>query len=339
MKQFRKTWLYAFVLSLGLPMTSSAMASHVPPYELGDLPEGFAVNWPKGPRRDRVVQVATAEEFNIAASTPRTKIGVTADIPSGVYISASDIDVRMVEGVVVHGLTIGKGLQRIRVRGGRFGAGGINMSYPTEYLPTRITKPEWQIEDVLFDGIEVNADAGHSALNLRGHRVAVINSHLRGGEYAIWSDTTLPLVNSDVIIAGNTLQSEGDQAVLRLVGVYNSVTVDNRIENLLLTGRKHAYRVHGESDQVFAARNTLVNGGTMFGTMPHDMIGEIWFEDSSLHHTTEDLFHPEAGRVLRLHAHGNKAYSARSCFLCFAAPSEWDVADNELFPYEPPPAQ
>jgi hypothetical protein len=316
----------------------SAMASHVGPYDLGELPEGFEVRWPKGPSKEQTVEVATAEEFNAAAATAHTKILITADIPSTIGITASHIDVRMVDGVTVHGLSIAKGVRRVRVRGGRFGAGGIEMSYPTVYYPQAATDAAWQIEDVLFDGIEVNAAADKSALTLRGNRVAVINSHLRGGEYAIWSDTTDPLVNSDVIIAGNVLQSEGDQAVLRLVGAHNSVTVDNRIEDLLLTGRKHAYRVHGESDQIFAARNLLVNGGTMFGTMPGDMIGEMWFEDNDFHHVTEDLFHPDADQVLRLRAHGNVAYSARSCFLCFQAPSEWDVDDNELHPYQPAPA-
>ena len=339
MKPIRKSWLYAFVLILGVPISATGVQAKAKPYDLGELPDGFEVRWPNGPRYDRTIEVATAEEFNAAAATGHTKILVTADIPSTVSIAASHTEVRMAEGVTVHGLAIAKGVRRIRVRGGRFGAGGIEMAYPTVYFPTKTTDEAWQIQDVLFDGIEVNAAADRTALNLRGHRVAVVNSRLRGGEYAIWSDTTEPLVNSDVIIAGNVLQSEGDQSVLRLVGVHNSVTVENRIEDLLLTGRKHAYRVHGESDQVFAARNVLVNGGTMFGTMPGDVIGEMWFEDNDLHHATEDLFHPEPSTVLRLSAHGNIAFSARSCFLCVQPPAEWDVSDNELLPYEPAPAE
>jgi hypothetical protein len=284
------------------------------------------------------VEVTTAEEFNEAASQGHTRITVTADIPGTVGISSSDIDVRMADGVSVGGLSIGRGIRRIRVKGGRVGANGISMAYPTVYSPSPRTDEAWQIQDVLFDRVEVNADANHTALQLRGNRVAVIRSHLRGGEYAIWSDTSDPLVNSDVIVAGNRLESEGDQSVFRMVGVHNAVAIENRIEDLMLTGRKHSFRVHGESDQVFAARNVLVSGGTMFGTMPGDTIGEMWFVDNEIYHQTEDLFHPDQEKVLMLHAYGNSAFSARSCFLCFDAPDGWEVDDNGLFPYEPPPA-
>jgi hypothetical protein len=339
MKQIRKNWLFVLVLILGAPISATASAKYTP-YDLGPLPDGFEVRWPHRPRTEQVVEVASAAEFNAAANTPHTKVVVTADIPSTVGIGASDIDVRMADGVTVNGLSIGMDVHRIRVRGGRFGSGGINMAYPTKYYPSKVTDEAWQQTDVLFDAIDVNADAKHSAMQLRGVRVAVINSHLRGGEYAIWSDTSDPLVNSDVIIAGNQLESEGDQCTLRLVGVQNAVTVENRLEDMLLTGHKHVYRVHGESDQVFAARNMLVNGGTMMGTMPGDTVGEIWFEDNELHHTTEDLFHPDPHAVLMLHAHNNVAYSdTRTCFLCFTAPDGWDVADNELLSYEPAPSE
>lgn len=337
MKQIRKTWLFVSVLVLGCPL--AAMAQAEPPYDLGELPEGFEVRWPEPPELVDKTTVATAAEFNAAAATPGTKIVVTASIPGTVRIAASDIEVRMEDGASVGGLSITRGARRIHVHGCRIGAGGITMAYPTVFYPSRVTDPDWAVEDVLFEEITVEAGPNASALALRGNRVAVIGSHLHGGDYAIWSDTSAPLVNSDVIIAGNVLEAEGDQATLRLVGVHNSVTVDNRLENLMLTGRKHNYRVHAESDQVFAARNLLVNAGTMFGTMPGDMIGEMWFENNEIYHLTEDLFQPARGKVLRLHARGNTAFSARPCFMCSEPPAEWEVEDNELFPYEPAPAE
>jgi hypothetical protein len=333
MKQFATLCSFVSVLVLGHPGLAAARA----PYDLGELPEGFAVDWPSKPAVDRRVEVRSAEEFNTAAATPGTRIVVRESIPSVVSISASDVDVRMAAGVSVRGVTIQKGLERIRMRGGRVEGGGITMAYPTEYYPSHDTREQWMIRDVMFDGISVHADADTTALNLRGERVALIKSYLRGGEYAIWSDTSAPLQNSDVIIAGNVLESEGDQCTVRLVGVRHAVTVDNRIEDLMLTGTKHTFRVHGHSDQVFAARNLLVNGGTMFGTMPGDEIGEMWFEDNDMHHATEDLFHPDFRSVAVLHARGNTAYSARACFLCGTARDLWDVTDNALLPYEPAP--
>lgn len=336
MRQIPKTWLFVSVLVLGYPL--AAMAQTEAPYDLGELPEGFEIRWPAPPALQDKATVTTAAEFNAAAATPGTKIVVTATIPGKVRISASDIEMRMEDGVSVGGLSIARGARRIHVHDGHFGAGGIAMDYPTVFYPSRITDPEWSIEDVLFENISVEAGPKVSALSLRGNRVAVIESHLRGGDYAIWSDTTAPLVNSDVVIAGNVLEAEGDQATLRQVGVHNSVTVDNRLENLMLTGSKHNYRIHAESDQVFAARNLLVNAGTMFGTMKGDMIGEMWFEDNEIYHVTEDLFHPDRAKVLKLHARGNTAFSARRCFMCFEPPADWDVEDNGLFPYEAAPS-
>ena len=114
-----------------------------------------------------------------------------------------------------------------------------------------------------------------------------------------------------------------------------SVTVDNVLRNEF----KHTYRVHGRSDLAYAARNTFINTGVMFGTMPNDQIGEIWFEDNTFFHRQNDLFHPGPGRVARLHAAGNKAHtSTRRCFCCEQASEGWRFDKNELLPYREPPS-
>jgi hypothetical protein len=335
MKQIRSNWLFVPVLALGLAGAAVAHAKSGPTrYDLGKLPEGFEVHWPVAPKITNNVEVTTAQEFNEAAAAGHTEILVTRSIPGGVAISGSHVEVRMADGVSVGGLVIDRGARRIRLRGGEYGAGGIMMNYPASYSPPDV-REEWVIHDVLIDGVHVSAAADRSALNLRGERVALINSTLRGGEYAIWSDTSDPLQNSDVIIANNVLQAEGDQATVRLVGVNHAVVVDNRMENLLQAGSKHNFRVHGTSDQVFAAHNLLVNAGSMLATMPGDDVGELWFEDNEIHHVTEDLFNPDPRQLAILHARDNVVYSKRSCFVCFGPSAAWDVEENAVFPYEP----
>jgi hypothetical protein len=332
------SWLLSITLACAgaeLLCVSSASAQA---YALGELPADFAVRWPAAPRIVRQVEVDTAAEFNSAAASTGTRLLVKASIPSAVTINASDIEVRMAAGVSVGGLTIAKSLRRIRLQGGSYTGTGINMAYPAIYYPTRVDSAAWVIEDVMIDGVNVRANATSTALNLRGNRIAVVRTTARGGEYSVYTGTIASLQSNDLILAGNVLQSEGDQATVRLVAVHHSVTVDNRIENLMLTGRKHAFRVHAASDQVFAARNLLVNGGTMFGTMDGDDIGEMWFDDNVIHHQTDDLFHPDTARVYMLHAIYNSAYSARGCFMCVAKPARWELHDNGLFPYSAPPA-
>jgi hypothetical protein len=335
MKQIVSSWFLAFVLVLG---GSAAVQAQALPYDLGVLPAAFAVRWPAAPTITRQVEARTAAQFNSAAAVAGTRVLVKTSIPSAVTINASNIEVRMDPGVSVAGLTIARSQRRIRLLGGSYTGGGINLAYPSNFYPTRVDNPAWVVEDVMIDGVNVRSTASTSALSLRGNRIAVVRSVARGGEYGVYTGTIAGLQSNDLILAGNVLQSEGDQATVRLVAVRHSVTVDNRIENLMLTGNKHAYRVHAASDQVFAARNLLVNGGTMFGTMAGDAIGEMWFEDNVIHHRTDDLFHPDTTRVYMLHAIYNSAYSARTCFMCVGKPARWVMHDNGLFGYTAAPA-
>lgn len=334
MKQIATSWFYACVLVLGYNQALHAQAA---PYDLGALPAGFAVRWPAAPTITRQVEVRTAAQFNSAAAVSGTRVLVKASIPGAVTINASNIEVRMDPGMSVAGLTVAKSQRRIRLLGGSYTGGGINLAYPSNFYPTRVDNPAWVIEDVMIDGVNVRSTASTSALSLRGNRIAVVRSVARGGDYGVYSGTIAGLQSNDIVLAGNVLQSEGDQATVRLVAVRHSVTVDNRIEMLMLTGSKHAYRVHAASDQVFAARNLLVNGGTMFGTMDGDAIGEMWFEDNVIHHRTADLFHPDTARVYMLHASYNSSYSARTCFMCGAKPARWVMSANGMFPYTAPP--
>jgi hypothetical protein len=338
MKETVRTWLFSITFALAAAQTVQVSSAAAQAVELGPLPAGFAVRWPAAPTIRRQVEARTAAQFNAAAAVAGTRVTVKASIPSAVTINASDIEVRMDAGVSVGGLNITRAQRRIRLHGGSYTGNGISLAYPSNFYPTRVDNPAWVIEDVMIDGVNVRANANATALNVRGNRIAVVRSVARGGEYSVYTGTAASMQNNDIILADNVLQSEGDQAVVRLVAVRHAVTVDNRIENLMLTGSKHAYRVHAASDQVFASRNLLVNGGTMMGTMPGDDLGEIWFDDNVIHHRTEDLFQPDKTRIDTMHAVYNTAYSARRCFVCGATPAGWEMHDNGLFPYSPPPA-
>ncbi len=338
MKETVRTWLFSITIAVAAASTLQVSSAAAQAVNLGPLPAGFAVRWPTAPTISRQLEVRTAAQFNSAANVAGTRVIVKASIPSAVTINASNIEVRMDPGVSVAGLNITKAQRRIRLQGGSYTGSGISLAYPSTFYPSRVDNPAWVIEDVMIDGVTVRANANSTALNVRGNRIAVVRSVARGGEYGVYTGTAASVQNNDIILADNVLQSEGDQATVRLVAVRHAVTVDNRIENLMLTGSKHAYRVHAVSDQVFAARNLLVNGGTMMGTMPGDDIGELWFDDNVIHHRTEDLFQPDKTRIHTVHAISNTAYSARSCFVCGATPAGWDMHDNGLFPYSAPPA-
>lgn len=314
--------------------TATASAQSVP-YDLGTLPSGLSVQWPTAPNITRSVDVRTLSEFNQAAAVAGTLITIKTAISGRGTLNASDIEIQMDDGASLGGLFINRSMKRISLNGGQY-TGTIEMALPSTFWPSRVDNPAWAIEDVMIDGIEVRAP--DTAIFLRGHRVAVLRSFAHAGEYSVFSDTASNDSNTDVIIAGNDFESEGKQATVRLIGVRNSVTVDNRLTDLLLTGEKHNYRVHGVSDQVYAARNELVNAGTMLGTMGGDDIGHLWFDDNTFHHKTPDLFNPDTSKIHVLHAHNNVAYTdVWSCFYCRSTPSAWDLGNNAVHPYQPPP--
>jgi hypothetical protein len=189
------------------------------------------------------------------------------------------------------------------------------------------------VEDVIIDGVQITAPK--SAIEAYGRRIAVLNSEIQAQHYSLWSGAVMGIGSEDILIARNRMTSAGAEATVRLVDVLRSVTVDNVLRNNI----KHTYRVHGRSDLAYAGRNIFIHTGVMFGTMPNDHLGSIWFEDNTFFHRQNDLFHPGLGRVARLHADGNKAHTATfRCFCCMQGPATWRLGRNELLPYrEPPP--
>jgi hypothetical protein len=300
-------------------------------YDAGELPRSLSLRWPAAPHIAREVEVASVPQFERASQTPGTRLVVTRALRGEALVKGSNVEVTMRDGVTIERLRIAHGQKRIRLRGGRYGQ--ILFSHPAQFQPVERPRPDWLIEDVIIDGVRV--DAPRSAIEVFGKRVAVLNSDIRAQTYSLWSGPVLGIGSEDVLIAGNRMSSAGPEATLRLVDVLRSVTVDNLLRNEF----KHTYRVHGRSDLAYAGRNAFIHTGVMFGTMPNDRVGRIWFEDNTFFHRQNDLFHPGPGGVARLRAVGNKAHTAKfRCFCCEPMSADWRLSRNQLLPYREPPS-
>jgi hypothetical protein len=310
----------------GMPMEPEPNPNVGGPYDLGELPPGFMIAWPAEPTITREVEVRTVAEFERAASMAGTRVLIRAGFgggPSGfVNTSASDLEIVADPGVSIDaGLGIGGGERRVRVIGGHY-----------QTVLTSVGMSGAMSEDVLFDGVTVEPSEGN-AFNLSGYRIAVLRSTANAPDYCVYADAAPGVPNSDFILAGNVFDS-ANEATVRLIDVTNSATVDNRLTN----NAKHNYRIHGTTAQSYAARNVLIVSGTMLGTQEGDQLGEAWFNDNVFYHMTPDLFHPDAARVDVLHAHGNTAYTDEwDCFYCPDVPAAWDLQDNQVLAYQPPP--
>ncbi len=297
-------------------------------YPLGALPSELAsVHWPEPPHIVRVVAVDGAGSSPVI-DAEGTRVLVRAPIEH-LHVRASDVEIRVAQGARVAQLTVERGVSRILVAGGTYGA--IELPVPARHVPAPpVWRPDWLVTDVTIDGVDV--DAADTAFALRGRRVAILNSRATAARYSIWCGDTHDFHSEDLVIAGNRFDSAGPEATVRLVAVRRAVVVDNVLSNTL----KHDFRVHGASDAVLFARNRLVNTGLMIGSMPDDRIGAVWVLDNELHHVVPSLFEIGRERVQRLTVRGNRVYSDRwRCFVCGGARPGWDVADNPVAPYRP----
>ncbi|MEX1366026.1 MAG: hypothetical protein AB1Z98_23060 [Nannocystaceae bacterium] len=340
------------------------------PCDLGELPDPLdaQLRLPALPEITQEVDVATAAEFQQAAAEPGTRVRVVASIDEQVFITASDVEVRIEDPeVVVQRLAVGTSVQRVHILGGTYGQ--ITTPRVQEFVPEPQFREEWYAEDLTIDGVLVEAALNPEsvqdiALDLRAKRAAIYNSNLRGETYAIWAGDNGPFASEDLVIACSTLRAHApaggrNEPTVRLVSVLRSVTVDNVMQNSHVgfddslidpfavepaNIAKHNYRIHGHSDLSFAARNTLLNTGMMFGGLEDpfsasggDEVGRIWALDNVFHHRVPDLFNPK-DIIDALVARGNVAYTdVWDRFPGAADLPGWDVSDNRVEPFVPPP--
>jgi hypothetical protein len=165
-------------------------------------------------------------------------------------------------------------------------------------------------------------------------RAAITNSVVQAGWYGVYVGVPAGFNAEDVVIAGNVLSSAGPEATIRFEHTIRSATIGNRLSN----GSKHNYRVHGDSDVNWAARNTLIETGAMIGSLVADHLGREWFDDNVFYHRAPSLF--EYGGIETLTARGNVVYSTVwDCFFCNSVPEGWTIENNVAMPYVEPPQE
>jgi hypothetical protein len=287
-------------------------------YALGVLPPPLRrVRWPAPPRVRREVELRGA-----AITQSNVRVRVRGDVPR-LEVRADDVD-------LVLDPVVARGQRRLRVTGGRFGF--IELPVPAQHHPPpAVWRRDWLVEDVTFDGVEV--EASDSGFFLRGRRIALLRSRVRAERYSVWCGDTQDFHSEDLVLAGNRFESAGPEATVRLVNVRRAVVVDNVLVNSI----KHDFRVHGDSDRVVFARNRLLNTGIMIGSMDGDRIGTVWILDNTLHHNVPSLFEAEPQRVRQLVVRGNQVFSdVWRCFVCNRAPEGWDIAEHVVAPYRAP---
>lgn len=308
-------------------------ASGPPAYELGLVPAGLELRWPARPQVDEEVELASGAELNAAWTAPNARVTVRGQLEQ-LVIDADDVEVVADEGMFIGSLIVTPGHRRVHIRGGTYGQ--IVLEPPTALHPP---PPAWRAEDmtedVLIEGVTVMAvRTGLTGVLLRGRRVALVNSRVDAQFYAVFVGDTAPVPSEDIVIAGCSLRSDGEDPTVSLSDVRRAVVVDTWMEN----PRRSALRFHGESEWLIASRNTLVGGGVMIGTDPRDELADVWFWVNEAHHAAPDLVSLEPDRIRGLVLASNLLYTdAVSCAWCGRTPESWVVRNNRLRPYRPPP--
>lgn len=316
----------------GEPAAPPSDPSASPSPSLGALPPELAeLAWPERPRTSREVTVTTAAELSAEAAVPGTRIHVQGASGGDVSVTASDVEIEADEATTLGTLSIAQSVARVRVTGGRWG--GVRVAIPAVFAPSVEYRPEWMAEDLWFQNVTVDSGS-ETALEIRGRRIALLESDVTGGRYSVWCGDTAHFQSEDVILFGNTLRSAGPEATVRLVSVLRSAVVANQLSNTY----KHNYRIHGTSDLNYAADNLLAGTGVMLGTMEGDSLGRVWFDDNEMHHDAPDLFNPSPTTIRELYARRNVVHAAQHGTLYGGAvPSGWTLEDNVVGPYTPAP--
>ncbi len=301
--------------------------------DLGPLPSAMAgLSWPTAPHTTRQVTATTAEEITAAAATAGTRILAHGATGGDVSVSANDVEI-VADGATHLGrLNIERAVARVLVSGGHWG--GVTVAIPGEFVPSTVYRPEWMAQDLDFENMTLDSGT-ESAFEIRGVRIAVVHADVTAGRYSVWCGDTGNFQSEDIIVVDNKLRSAGPEATARFVSVRRSAFVSNQASNTY----KHNYRIHGTSDLNYASDNLLVGTGAMFGTMPEDSLGTMWFDDNVFHDSSPDLFNPSTTAIHVVHARRNMAYTdMRAEFFPGPVPAAWDLADNQVAPYTPAPA-
>lgn len=319
---------------------SSAPASSAPPAadtsttpDLGPLPpELAALTWPARPRITREVTARTMAELEEAVATPGTRVTLVGVQGGDLDIRANDIELVADASSSLGRLAVTQGIERVRVEGGRWGP--IHVEVPADFSSGQASyDPALMARDLSFESMTIDS-GGTTAFEIRGQRIAAVGNDVTTGSYSVWCGDTGHFQSEDIILFDNVFRSGGEQSTVRLVSVRRSATVSNVLSN----PHKHNYRVHGVSDLAVASDNLLVGAGVMMGTMEGDRLERVWFDDNVIHHDAPDLFNPAPG-IRALSASRNMTYcDTHPEFFEGDVQSGWTMSENQIAPYQAPPA-
>lgn len=351
--------------------------------DLGVLPSAFdALKMPIEPMIVRDVTVTTASE--LMAVEPGTRVIIGADIEQTVYVPVDDIHIDL-NGHFVRDVWFcatrktctgdwssgspvptGDPVHRILITG----PGTVGSLFTMVPLGDN----ERFNEDIRIDGISVDTrrTSEETGIDLRGKRVAVLNTNIRAQEFAISGQKNSETARSqDVVIAHSVLnsfaenvsKSEKNEATVRLTHGDRVVMVDNVLQNGQEstwsdtatdgTDAKHNFRVHGDHTAVYFARNLVLNSGAMMpdfgGAQGH--LGSVWIVDNTWYRrgagAALNLNHSEGGTIQYFEATGNIQYKAGAEGWNFVKPRDLDwiestggthqVQDNAVHDFQFPP--
>lgn len=306
--------------------------------DLGPLPTGMSVNWPRAPSIEgKPVRISNLSQFehyfyNDDVDKSRTRFEFHTNINRPVPVNASDVEIVIMPGFKLRNIDLVGSVQRIKISGG--GEVGQITARVGLITPVMTADDSGYITDVLIDHITLdNSDRslcpGDDAATdecygvmLQGvRRVAVVNSTINSLVYSIvaWKPLTSPSIlpqNQDIITANNRLHSKnGRQATVRMHDSVRTVTVHNRLQNGadysgdgVIMDVKHNYRVHGFpvdgfSDRggaryAYAACNLFVNSGAMIG----EGAGPVGDEPEDVRHYwfNSNQFHQSANSLYQM---------------------------------------
>lgn len=302
------------------------------PRDLGPLPaELSGLRWPTAPSITREVTVTDGASLTREVGVAGTRVIANGVSGTSVTVTANDVEIVLDSSSRLGQLSFAHGVHRVRVVGGQWS--GVRFPIPASWDGGGPSyRSDWMAEDISLEGLRVVS--GDIAFDVRGRRIAIMDSTAIAERYSVWCGDTGPMQTEDLILFRNDFDSAGPESTVRLVSVLRTATVENRIANT----NKHNYRIHGLSDLAYARDNVLVGTGVMLGRMAGDTLDRIWFDDNVFHHVAPDLFNPD-GAIGALHARNNLVMTdVWSCFYCGAPPAAWDIRDNVVMPYEPEPA-
>lgn len=278
---------------LGAPSESYDLYSSDQPNR-GPIP--FSVNWPDPPTVSAgEVSVYSYDELRQAIRTPNQKINVFGDCRGSLGSPANDLWIELQPGAQIGqnggvGLDAGSGgVQRLRIscaetRNCVFHGGLVLSSYTSDVL----------INGVQFSETSTSSTARNNFYDVQ--RVAVLNTHLTGNNYALgmWRGNA-GLGNSDIILANVRVVARnvpaGGNGAIRIQHADRLIIVDSLGDTATNSTGYETLRIEENSRNVWVRNFRGVGGGLRIspdvaGGNASYQIHNVWVHDADFFHNS-----------------------------------------------------